>query len=202
MAQWTRKSAIVRREEIVTAAVDLIGEQGLSKVSLQRVAERAGLSKALIYVHFDSKQALFREVTRRSLEAPMNRAQSALKKAGPIEERAVEMLLCKLGRFYEAMADNVHGTEIIDSVNRVATDLIDADRKAYVGLFKRLFEEGVDAGEIELSGNGTTTRELAEVVVAATHGLARNGETIVSQRVLARRCRLLIRTLLAGLQPA
>ncbi len=201
MAQWTRKSATVRREEIVTAAAELISRRGMSKVSLQQVADRAQLSKALIYVHFESKQALFREVTRASLEAPMNRAQSALKGVGSLEDRAVEMLICKLGRFYATMSRSEYGGEIIDSANRVAADLIAADRKAYVGLFQRLFEDGVDAGQLDLCAKSTTPREVAELVLAAAHGLARNGNSIVSQRVLAQRCRLLVRTLLAGLRP-
>ena len=47
MPQWTRKSAATRRMEIVTAADALIDERGLASVSLQQVADRAGLSKAL-----------------------------------------------------------------------------------------------------------------------------------------------------------
>jgi len=131
----------------------------------------------------------------------MHRAQSALKGDGTLETRAVDMLMCKLGRFYETMAESAHGIEIIDSANRIAQDLIAADRKHYVGLFRRLFDEGVEAGRLDLSRASTSSREVAEVVVAAAHGLARNGDLIVSQRVLARRCRLFVGSLLHGLRP-
>ncbi|HEX7776001.1 MAG TPA: TetR/AcrR family transcriptional regulator [Parvibaculum sp.] len=53
-----RKQA--RPAEILAAALKLFSERGFSATRLEDVAEAAGVSKATIYLYFDSKQDLFK----------------------------------------------------------------------------------------------------------------------------------------------
>ena len=53
-----RMAAADRREAILAAALDAFAEGGYHETSLDDVAERAGISKALIYEHFPSKRDL------------------------------------------------------------------------------------------------------------------------------------------------
>ena len=53
-------SAADRREAILGAALDAFADGGYHETSLDAVAERAGISKALIYEHFASKRKLHR----------------------------------------------------------------------------------------------------------------------------------------------
>jgi AcrR family transcriptional regulator len=57
-----RKEA--RPAEIVSAALKLFSERGFSATRLEDVAEAAGVSKATIYLYFDSKQDLFKALIR------------------------------------------------------------------------------------------------------------------------------------------
>ena len=56
-----------RREEILAAAMDVFSEHGIQHTAIDRVAEAAGVSKALIYEHFASKaelqETLLRQLT-------------------------------------------------------------------------------------------------------------------------------------------
>lgn len=52
----------VAREAILQAAADEIVEQGIDRVSLQAVADRAGVSKRTLYNYFDSREALFKGI--------------------------------------------------------------------------------------------------------------------------------------------
>jgi AcrR family transcriptional regulator len=54
-----RMPADARRQTILDAALEGFSKRGLDGVSLDDVAERAGISKALIYEHFASKQELY-----------------------------------------------------------------------------------------------------------------------------------------------
>lgn len=60
-------SALQRREEILAAAMDVFSEHGIQHTAIDRVAEAAGVSKALIYEHFASKaelqETLLRQLT-------------------------------------------------------------------------------------------------------------------------------------------
>jgi AcrR family transcriptional regulator len=53
-----RLTAEERRESILDAANQVFGEHGFENVRIDDVATAAGISKALIYEHFTSKQAL------------------------------------------------------------------------------------------------------------------------------------------------
>jgi AcrR family transcriptional regulator len=61
-----RLSAEERRESILDAANQVFGEHGFEHVRIDDVAAAAGISKALIYEHFESKQDLYSELMNRA----------------------------------------------------------------------------------------------------------------------------------------
>ncbi|HEV8598629.1 MAG TPA: TetR/AcrR family transcriptional regulator [Gemmatimonadales bacterium] len=61
--RWQRRAA-ARPEEILRAALTEFGSAGYAGARLTDIARRAGVSKATLYLYFDSKQALFREMIR------------------------------------------------------------------------------------------------------------------------------------------
>ncbi len=64
--KWTRRSA-ERPGEIVAAALDLFAERGYAATRLEDIAERAGISKATIYLYSRSKDELFSAIVRESV---------------------------------------------------------------------------------------------------------------------------------------
>lgn len=59
-----RMSKGERYELILEQAIDVFGNRGYHNVSMDDVAEAAGVSKALVYQHFTSKDELYMEVLR------------------------------------------------------------------------------------------------------------------------------------------
>lgn len=57
----TRKRSAVRREEILSAAAAEMRERGLGNVRVVDVAARLGVSQALIFYHFETKERLITE---------------------------------------------------------------------------------------------------------------------------------------------
>lgn len=53
------------REDLIEAAGELLAERGYWKVSLDEIAERAGVTKGAVYSNFENKEDLLREVARR-----------------------------------------------------------------------------------------------------------------------------------------
>src|ERR1700739_2646925 len=56
------------RERIVGAASALVYERGVARTSLDDVIERAEVSKSQLYLYFNDRSALLREVVRHNLE--------------------------------------------------------------------------------------------------------------------------------------
>ncbi|WP_236790986.1 TetR/AcrR family transcriptional regulator [Amycolatopsis sp. GM8] len=57
-----------RRQEIVTAATREFAEHGFAGASMASIARAAGISKALVYQHFDTKEHLYVACFRRIAE--------------------------------------------------------------------------------------------------------------------------------------
>jgi AcrR family transcriptional regulator len=82
-----RMSAADRREAILDAALDEFSVNGYHETSLEGVAERAGISKALIYEHFNSKRDLHGALLGRYVHVLLERVIGAIATADPPEDR-------------------------------------------------------------------------------------------------------------------
>ena len=82
-----RMSAADRRETIIDAALEEFSTNGYHETSLEGVADRAGVSKALIYEHFASKRDLHGALMGRIVHGLLERVIGAIATAAPPEKR-------------------------------------------------------------------------------------------------------------------
>jgi AcrR family transcriptional regulator len=82
-----RIPAADRRVLILEAAREAFAEGGYHRTSLEEVAERAGVSKALIYEHFSSKRELHSAMLELHVRELIERLNEALAAAEPGEQR-------------------------------------------------------------------------------------------------------------------
>ncbi|MGA9693741.1 MAG: helix-turn-helix domain-containing protein, partial [Pseudonocardiaceae bacterium] len=68
-----RLSSEARRGELLDAALREFGSRGYYLTQMEHVAATAGVSKALVYQHFPSKEELFAAVTEQVVEGFMSR---------------------------------------------------------------------------------------------------------------------------------
>lgn len=74
MGSHTERGAA--RERIVTAAYDVLAEQGFEATTVKQIAERAGVARGLLHYYFTSKDDLFKAV----LEMASSRYQAELQR--------------------------------------------------------------------------------------------------------------------------
>lgn len=65
MARKTKAEAKATREKILDAAESLFFENGVTRTSLEQIADKAGLTRGAIYWHFANKVDLFRALHER-----------------------------------------------------------------------------------------------------------------------------------------
>lgn len=89
--KWERR-AEARPEEILDAALAEFTERGFEAARMEDVARRAGLSKAGVYLYFESKQALLRALIEAKIAPLAQHAQHLARngEAAPLE--ALRML--------------------------------------------------------------------------------------------------------------
>jgi AcrR family transcriptional regulator len=69
VAPVERLTASERRGDILTASLSLFARHGLHGVTTRQIAEAAGVSEALLYRHFRSKEELYSELQKSCLSA-------------------------------------------------------------------------------------------------------------------------------------
>src|SRR4029079_12909788 len=74
--QRSQRRAEARPDEILDAALAVFGESGFARAKIEDVARIAGVSKGTVYLYFDSKEALFREMVRAKVVAVLAEAEA------------------------------------------------------------------------------------------------------------------------------
>ncbi len=89
--RWKRRAA-ARPDEILDAALDVFIEAGFDAARMDDIAARAGISKAGVYLYFDSKEALLRALISREI-APIAMQLTAIAEAGQADPEATLRLM-------------------------------------------------------------------------------------------------------------
>lgn len=132
----TRLSPQARADQILDQAADLIQREGLSAVTMERLAKDAGISKGLVYNYFPSRDAL--------LAALLQKEQAQLRDRGMAEALRVdsfEALIAGTTRLYLAQTYE-RGAVILPlladpSVSRLLHDTLRAERDRTIRYFVR-----------------------------------------------------------------
>lgn len=74
-------------ERILAAAKDLFAESGFNAISMNAIAELAGVSKANVFHHFKSKNALYLEVLKTACSEPGSQIDQLGNGSGALIER-------------------------------------------------------------------------------------------------------------------
>ena len=82
----TRLDSDDRRRAIVDAAVPLFARKGFAGTTTRELAAAAGVSEALLFRHFPSKQSLYREILRLGCDGD------------PAFEKLATLPICSLSR--------------------------------------------------------------------------------------------------------
>jgi len=93
----TRLDSDGRRKAIVSAAVPLFARKGFAGTTTRELAEVAGISEALLFKHFPSKETLYREILRLGCEG--DPALEELATLPPSSATLVRMIRFMVRRF-------------------------------------------------------------------------------------------------------
>jgi AcrR family transcriptional regulator len=161
-----------RREQLLDAALQLIGERGYAGVSMEGVARAAGVTKPVVYDSFANLDALLRALLDREEE----RALAQLAAAMPADREADpdELAVAGFVAFLRSVAANPTTWRLIlmpaEGTPAAVRDHVDAGRESIRGQLEELVAWGV----ARRGGPQGLDRELAAgSLVAVGEHLAR-----------------------------
>ena len=98
-----RLSGEERRAAILDSALAVFAERGYHATSIDDIAREGGVSKALIYEHFDSKQKLYEELLEQHAGELFERLAAAMEEAG---DSGAARLASGLDAFYRFVEEH------------------------------------------------------------------------------------------------
>ncbi len=186
-----RMSAAERREQLVDVARGAFAEKGFDAVSVEEIAQRAGVTKPIVYEHFGGKEGIYAVIVDREVSRLLELISASLAGTGArarveaavdaflgyIEERpdGFRVLLRDTSR-----TDGVHTswTTVLGAVAERADELLatELDGRGFDLAFAPLYSRGVigqiaHIGQWWLETGASSRREVA----AHTANLVFNG---------------------------
>jgi AcrR family transcriptional regulator len=99
----SRLSAAERREQLLDVTKTLVGERGFHHLSIEAIAKRAGITRPVIYAHFEDLDALLEAMLEREALRALTQLGAIMPTELPAGGRRKEALLGALRGYLEAI---------------------------------------------------------------------------------------------------
>lgn len=123
--EGTRRNSGRRVENIIDAALDLLAEHAREDINISMIADRAGINRTSIYVHFRDAESIFLEVSRRFLMQTDDYVQEYLRGKGPNSvKEAVSYMIDAICSYFNNVGQS-EGQDVARHLPFVAVQLLD-----------------------------------------------------------------------------
>jgi len=192
LSQFAAMTETTRPDSILDAAFQAFASYGYKRTAMDDIARAAGMSRTALYLHFRSKEDIFRSLGLRYFEQALRDMEAALTRPGQTREQALyACFVAKDGKFMEVVLTTPHGSELMDAGFSVTADLALGAERQIVNLIARWLDtQGVPATLAPATA-------LAETIVAALKGLKSGATTLDALRTGEARLAALIARALA-----
>jgi AcrR family transcriptional regulator len=191
-----RGGAAARRAVILDAALQVFGQYGYRRTSMDDIAREAQIAKGTIYLSFASKEEVFLALSEGLAERMLAGAEAARRGAGTTGDKLAAMIAAWFGTYAETIRNSPHAAELLDAKHRLSADLAADAGRRYKRLVRDVLTEAAAAGELDLEPAGLTPDTAAELLIAAARGLE---SSAASPAAYQRYLDALVRVMVAGM---
>jgi AcrR family transcriptional regulator len=135
-----------KRERILAAALKLFAHEPYQAVTMDRVAEAAGVAKGTLYLYFPSKDALYLGILSDGLDTAYRTYQASADPKLPVVERLRRSIGVMVG-FFDQRRDFLQFYAMEEPrLSEARNRIIEGSRERGFNFFASLIEEGIRAG--------------------------------------------------------
>ncbi len=161
-----------RQVAIVDAAIGIFLRYGYKKATMEDIARTVGISRQALYLHFPTKEAVFKAMVSRTIEVMRAEATAALAREDhDIEER----LLGAFVALHSKAVGAAYLGELMTTMIELVGPVFDEVEKAVVSeVADALASAGIAA---RWSGAGVSAKDIAANLSATSEGIKRSVAT-------------------------
>jgi AcrR family transcriptional regulator len=160
-----------RTGHILDTALTVFSQYGYAKTTMQDVARAAGMSRAGLYLHFASKEDLFRAGSRRAHSRALGHVDAALAERGDVLSRVDAAMAAYFEELMAQISSSVHGRELFDASLTITGDIVSEANAALAARLASALEAAATAGEVHFSTADATAEDIALLLLAVVDGL-------------------------------
>jgi AcrR family transcriptional regulator len=143
-----RLEGVNRPEDILRAAAEVFRRRGYNHATIEEIAAELFLTKAGVYHYFSSKQEILEALCERAMASAEDAVKRGMDQGGTPDERLSRMFDEYLDAIMHQAAFSVLMRHLDEVSAPVLTEL-QRRRKEVEGMFRKVLEEGIRAGEFE-----------------------------------------------------
>ncbi len=149
---WKTKGKVLRKQEIMEAALDLFSKRGFHNTTMAQVAQRAGVGVGTLYQHFQGKEELYHSLLEEKCTRLLNTLLALVKEEDSTEENLERLLTAQIDfvekhrSFFKLyLSEQLATLEAVREKLGLKADVIYA---RFFQLFQGIMDQGVKRGEL------------------------------------------------------
>ena len=156
---------------VLKAGYDTFVQFGLKRASMQDIADRAGMSRAALYLHFRNKDDIFAAMMRGYFRAATQAVEQALA-SDPDPARALTTAFeAQIGDAGEGLMRSPHAAELLSLTHVTSAPIMAEGGLELARVYARWIDAGVLAGRIAPEAVAGNSLRMAQVMLAGFDGL-------------------------------
>lgn len=167
----SKERELTRRTQLLDAALDVFARYGFRKTSMDEVARAAQVSRQGLYLHFPTKEDLFRATVEHLLQGALERAEARLSAAElDLESRLVGAFDEWVGRFVGMLngVSNTGAADLADASKQLVQPLVSQYEARFLARVAiTLRDDGL--GKV-YKASGLSPQKLARVLHSSARG--------------------------------
>lgn len=156
---------------ILDTALPVFVRFGFRKTTMADIARAAGISRASLYLSFNSKEDLFRAGSARAHRRTMTEVEAALQGQGSVFDRIEAAVATFQRELIVPLGASADARELFEINMALAADITLEARARFLDLLSLALRDAADRGEIGLGAVRAQPADLARMILAAMSGI-------------------------------
>ena len=178
-----------RKELVFDAASDVFAAYGFRRTSMNDIAQAAGISRPALYLLFNNKEDLFRQMATARQNFAIDQATNELASDASLPERVAAAIQTYEAVYYEPVSESPHGAELMDVNLSIAADDMQKGHERLIAALAKSIDDAVARGEVEQPDLGMNSRQYIELLMSSIFGQKKSA---TSKRDFRRKVRSVI----------
>ena len=163
-----------KKSTVLDAAADVFAQYGFKRTTMNDIATAAGISRPALYLMFENKEHLFKELAAHRIEIALKEARAVLVKKQPITTRFIEGIKTFERTYTEPVASSPHGDELIDVNANLASGIMIEGRSSLVAALVKELKKADQSGEVNFQNNPLSHKAFVDLLLSSIGGVKKS----------------------------